>query len=353
MHRISCSIILLLSILSACVQTETNVPKNQRADKINGIKIPSWWIEQAIRFNYTRNNIKLLKEFNSIVKPDTLTNSNAEHVDPGYGRVFNVMSVNLDDEPGNELICLFGWDYSSPDLCVFKQIKGDWYLIYREAIDTFYGSPTLYVANCFSKNKTFYLRRVYDHGSGIYIDGYSFYKLINNKVYKCLDLINDAHIYGWGLYMNQAVKTSFEFHGDENDYLSVDYVYNFFPGSIYKADCPWCAHEDISLINGDKNVGYKWNNRKFIYELDIQPYENQPYDLTAKKIACFGNFGNDTLFVNAFRLQIDQTIKTGTSRQKKILKKYLALVKRDQKAITMELEKKTAAGGTSFYGPKK
>ena len=353
MRRIFFFITLLLSFSSSCVQTDTNLNQGHKGNKINGIKIPSWWIRKASHFSYTRDDITLLKQFDSFVKPAALSNPHAEHVDPGYGRVFNVMSVDLDSEDGNELICLLGWDYSSPDLCIFKQIQGNWYLIYREEIDTFYSSPTIYVANCFSKNKTFYLRQVYDHGSGVYIDGYTFYKLINNKVYKCLSVVNDAHIYGWGLYMNQSVKTSFEFSGDEDDEVYVDYVYNFFPGSIYKSDCPWCAHEDIPLINGDDNVAYKWDNKQHIYKLSIPSYNDKPENLTAQKIACFGNFGNDTLFVKAFHYQIDETLKSGSPQQKKILKKYLTLLKRDKKVITMELEKKTEAGGTSFYGPKK
>jgi hypothetical protein len=353
MCRFLLFITLFSSLLSACVRTSKNEHDNQKNNKINGIKIPSWWIEKASHFNYTRDNIALLRQFNSFVKPDTLFNPHAEHVDPGYGRVFNILFTDLDGETGDEMIGLLGWDYSSPDLCVFKQLKGDWYLVYREEIDTFYGSPTLYVANCFSKNKTFYLKRVYDHGSGVYIDGYSFYKLINNKVYKCLDIINDAHIYGWGLYMNQAVKTSFEFSGDENDEVYVDYVYNFFPGAVNKGDCSWCANEDIPLVKGDDNVPYIWDNKLHIYKLSIPSYNDRPENLTERKIACFGAFGNDTLFVDAFRNQIDETLKTGTPQQKKILKKYLTLVKRDKKAKTEELIKTTEAGGTSFYRSKK
>jgi hypothetical protein len=346
-------ITLLVCFSCGRAQTGNRNGEDHKGNEIDRISIPAWWIEKVKHFNFTGDDTTLLRQFDGFFMPDTLSNPHAQHIDPGYGRVFNVLAADLDGDTSNELICLLGWDITSPDLCVFKQIQGCWRLIYRERIDTFYGSPTLYVANCFSKNKTFYLRRVNEHGSGIYIDGYSFYKLIDNKVYRCLDLVNDAHIYGWGLYLNQAVKMNFEFSGDQDDAVDVDYVYNFFPGSIYKSDCPWCAHEDIPLIKGDNNVFYEWDNKQHIYKLTIPPYNNSAEDLTAQKIACFGNFGNDTLFVSAFRDQIDQTLKTGNPRQKKILKKYLALVKRDNKAIAMEQEKKTVAGGTSFYGPKK
>lgn len=353
MRRIFIFFTFLIPFSIACKHPRVNNSDSHKLAKVNGIKIPLWWIEKVQKFNYTRNDSILLKEFDDFIKPNKLSDQHTQHINPAYGRVFNLMSANLDGSPHNEIICMLGWDIEDPSLCVFKQIDGDWYLIYREVINTFYGSPTLYVANCFSKNKTFYLRRVYDHGSGIYIDGYSFYKLIDNKVYKCLDIINNAHIYGWGLYMNQTVRTSFEFSGDDADNINVNYNYNFFPGAVEEGDCSWCANEDISLVKGEDNVIYDWDSKLHQYKLNIPDYKKDTDDLTAQKIACFGDFGNDTLFVSAFHSQIEKTLKTGTLQQKKILKKYLALVKRDKTARTGKLIKTAETGGTSFYKEKK
>lgn len=351
MQRPACLIICALILLMSC---NRNRVKSNETINPNWKKIPDSWIKKATTYTYSKKpDTALLSEFAKLIKPDTIFNPHAQHVDPDYGFIFNSVHVDLDGDGNDELLCLQGWDVYYPYLCIFKQVNNNWYLIYMEEIETFYSSPTLYVANNYSKNKTFYLRRVYDHGSGVYIDGYSFYKLINTHVYKCLDIINDAHIYGWGLYMNQAVKSSFEFGGDSDDDLSVDYTYNFFPGSIYKADCSWCAHDDISLIKGEDNVYYSYNAKEHKYKLDITNYENTAYDLTGEKIACFGNFGNDSLFVKAFRRHIDTTLKIGTSQQKNILRRYLSLVDKNKTARTEELEVKTKAGGTIFYGPKK
>jgi hypothetical protein len=347
-------LVTLCSVLSvfSCRQSG-NTNRNKSTIDAHWKKIPDNWIKKATQFGYKKPDTSILREFARLIKPDTLFNVHTVHDDPDNGFIFNSVYVDLDGDGQNELLCLQGGDLYDPFLCVFKQVNNDWYLIYKEEIETFYSSPTLYVANNYSKNKTFYLRQVYDHGSGVYIDGYSFYKLVDNHVYKCLDLINDAHIYGWGLYMNQAVKSGFEFRGDSDDEVSVDYSYNFFPGSIFKTDCPWCAHDDIQLIKGEDNVDYVYNSKKHKYMLDLATYKNSATDLTASKITCFANFGNDSLFVKAFKRHIDTVLKIGTPQQKKILRKYLFLVNKNKRAVTHELEVTTKAGGTVFYGVKK
>ena len=100
-------------------------------------KTPTSWIEKVKGFNYSKNDTTLLKEFADFIKPDTLYNPHAMHVDPYYGPVFNVMFADLDGDRNDELICLQGWDITCSYLCVFKEIKGTWYLIYKEDINTF------------------------------------------------------------------------------------------------------------------------------------------------------------------------------------------------------------------------
>ncbi|HVW98007.1 MAG TPA: hypothetical protein VHA56_18700 [Mucilaginibacter sp.] len=352
MSKITCLILFVIFFSSSC-QRNSKKSNDEAYPTIqkNWRKIPDEWINKALKFNYQKVDTTLFVEFSRYIKPDTIAHLKTEHVDPNYGLIFNSILADLDGDQNSELICLQGWDVYTPNLCVFKQIDKAWYLIYKEEIDTFYNSPTLTIAGNYSSNKTFYLRRVYDHGSGVYIDGYSFYKLENNKVYKCLKIINDAHIYGWGLYLNQSINSDFEFMGDIKDELDVNYSYNFFPGSIYPTDFSWDSHEEIPLISGQDAISYIYDKKAHQYKLDIPKYKSGATDLTAEKIDCFGDFGNDSLFVKAFRRHIDMVLKIGTPIQKKLLNKYLKLAEKNKTVHTEILELKKHAGGTSFYGP--
>jgi hypothetical protein len=340
---------LMLCYCAAYTQTgkESFMDNNVR------IKIPAAWIEKVRHYKYNRVDTSLLVEFERFIEPKRTVNPDSpDHNSAEEGCVFDPMFINLDGAAVDELICFLGWDDNAPYFTVFKKISGTWYLIYLEEVPTFYELPVVTVAGNFSQNKIFYFRHVDDHGSGVYADSYSFYRLINSTVYKCLNIVNEAHIYGWGLFLNQEVKARFDFSGGNGDYIAVDYDYNFFAGAIDDKDCSWCAHADMPLIKGDDRAFYQWDMGTKTYKLE-KPIEDNISHLTARKIACFGDFGNDTLFVRAFRSEINETLKSGTLQQKKIIRRYLAMVKQDKKARTEELEEKTSAGGTKFYGPKK
>ncbi|QEC79270.1 hypothetical protein [Mucilaginibacter ginsenosidivorax] len=369
MRRFFAVVLLLFPLFFGCARHDNNPPKPEknvyrdtsRHDDYNvKIAIPTAWIEKVRHFDYKHRHANLLlREFEKYTKPDSLLKikdeGDVDSVRRGMA-LLNPLFINLDQEPGEELVCLMGWDASYPSMAVFKNIAGNWYLVYLEEFYMFYSGPELYVSNSFSPNKTFYFRRVYERGSGVYSDGYSFYKLINNRVYHCLELANEARIEGWGLYINQDVSTSFKFNSsdlntEDADEIWVNYKYKFFPGAVNEGDCPWCANSDISLIEGEGGVNYIWDNKRRLYKPDISLQQNDPEELTAKKIACFGDFGNDTLFVDAFHDQLTHIAKEGTPRQKAILKKYLALVKKDKVATTQKLKITTQIGGTTFYGP--
>jgi hypothetical protein len=297
------------------------------SDRNEKIKIPTEWIENLHHFNYTQSNTSLLKDFESFIFPDTLTGSKGYSHD--HGGLLNPMFIDLDHDQSEELIGLFGWSENDPMMAVFKLVDTTWYLIYTEPFDMFYTSPELQVVNNFSENKVFYIRWLYERGSGIYADTYHFYKLINNHVYHCLEIINKAHISGWGLKLNQSIETKFAFNCATRDEVWVTYNYSFFPGPVFDQDMSWKGHPEISFVKDENGINYVWDSLSYSYKPE---FYDRTASLSEEKILCMGIFGNDSLFVKAFDYEIKQTLENGTKEQKKQLTSYLNRVKADQMA---------------------
>lgn len=234
------------------------------------------------------------------------------------------MILNLDEDEEAEVIALIARDATYPMLVVFKRIEGTWYLLFHQSFYSFYNEPELLVANVPSRSKTFYIRWLHDRGSGVYLETYNLYKLIDKKVYPSLELISEAHINGWGLPMNQNIESRFKFNSVSADELWVTYKYNFYPGPVMEGDMSWDSHPEISFVSGETGVKYVWDSSVHTYRPD---FNRNPGDLTDSKIGCFGDFGNDSLFVAAFKYEIGQTLKTGTEIQKKQLSNYLKAMK--------------------------
>lgn len=339
--------LILIFFLLICGEVFSQTIYSDRNVKI---KVPTEWIDKLRFYDYKQDNSTIIQQFESFISPDSLVGSKAF---PNIGlSILNPMFVNLDNDANHELIGLFGWSEEEPTLAVFKMIGNDWYLIYFEPFYMFYTSSELQVANNYSTNKTFYIRWLYERGSGIYCDAYHFYKIIDNQVYPCLVLINSAYILGWGLYLNQMIEMKFKFNSSTSDEIWVNYQYNFFPGAVYEKDMPWEGHEDIPFVKGDNSIIYLWDTTTFTYRPEIY---NCLADLNEAKISCFGAFGNDTLFVKAFDYEIKQTLEQGTLEQKKLLRKYLKIVKSEQHAVspTGEIEEIGQGDKLKFFGKKK
>lgn len=342
-QKIQLLLFLFLAFGSLFSQTE-QFQKNVK------IKIPTEWITKLRNFDYKQSNFELLKSFEHFISPNYMVGSN--EFSPEKGGILNPMFVNLDSDPNDELIGLFGWSEEEPTLAVFKKIDNDWFLLYLEPFYMFYTPPELHVANNYAANKVFYIRWLDERGSGIYKDSYHFYKLIDNQVYPCLTLINDAHIIGWGLNLNQKIETNFKFNGASKDEIWVTYQFKFFSVSLHEEDMPWEEQEEISFADGDDGLSYQWDSLTHTYRPELY---NDPESLTEEKIACFGAFGNDSLFVHAFNYEIQQKLKKGTQEEKKIIQNYIEFVKTEKKGRTAsdQLEDKGQIGKLKFYGIKK
>jgi len=285
-------------------------PSCRKENTISYTRVPDKWIEELKKYDYSKKqNPDILDMYGKLISPDTLIGTKA-HIDNGF---VNCIQVDLDGDNVPEIIGLFGWDLEYPELAVFKQINNTWYLLYRETFHMFYKQPELVVANNFSKNKVFYIRWLHERGSGVYCDAYHFYKLIDNKVYPCLEIVNKASIMGWGLTLNQDVSSKIEFNSTDSDLIAVQYKYNFFPGAVDDNDKEWDSHEDVSLVKGENYIDYYWDKKEHRYLAEKQDWDD---GLTVDKIRCFEEMGNDSLFVKAFNPEIQKNLKEGSKLQK-------------------------------------
>ena len=326
-------------ILSICLTFSFFSCKNVMTNSYK--KVPVEWINELKKYDYNKKqNHIILEKYEELITPDTLTGTKThESNESGF---VNCIQTNLDEDTHPEIIGLFGWDADYPELAIFKQINNSWYLLYRETFHMFYTEPELVIANNFSKNKIFYIRWLHERGSGIYCDAYHFYKLINNKVYPCLAVINEARIMGWGLTLNQNVSSKIVFNSTDSDVIKVHYSYNFFPGSIDDNDSSWDSHEDVSLVKGDNFINYYWDKKSNTYLPEKQDWVD---GLSIEKIKCFEEFGNDSLFVKAFKNEINNNLQNGTNDQKYYLKKYMNIVEKGNNKVS-ESKDKTKIGNT-------
>ena len=135
MWRINKMVILLVGLCG--LQCSSPVKTNP---KIAGVKVSTEWIEMVRKYDYKQDNLPLLKEFEHFIKPDTLDGaSESPHigkgiVEPGPAATLTPLFVNLDDEPGEELIGILRYARCEPMLFVFKMIDNSWYLLYHESI---------------------------------------------------------------------------------------------------------------------------------------------------------------------------------------------------------------------------
>lgn len=352
MKKIIILLILILSFTKISAQDESEADTLTQNWNVK-INIPTEWIEKIRQYDYHSNNSELLKEFEHIIQPISFVCIDESVYEEGG--FLNPLFINLDSDKNEELIGLFGWSEFYPSLAVFKYIDTSWCLIYLEPLYVYYFSPELQVANVYSANKTFYIRCLYERGTGIYRDAYHFYKLINNNVYPCLQQINESRLCGWGLYLNQEVEMNFEFYSAHSDEIKFIYKYNFFPGAVYEKDLSWECHDELSLVSGKDYIYFEWDTIALKYKLRYEEDNINDKYLKEQKILCFGTFGNDTIFVKAFESEINQTLENGTEEQKKLLNDYLKIVKKDKKAVSPfgELEDKGKVGGLKIYGTKK
>ncbi len=315
-----CRIFIVVSLLfSFSVSLAQNSQCHDQNNNLK-IKIPTEWIEKIRYYNTKQNKEALLTDFERFIKPLTLYKTEYK---PIVGQeLINPLFANLDSEPGDELICLLGWDFENPSVAVFKKIGENWFLLYMQHYRMKYQMPDIAVADNGSKNKIFYFRVTLISGSPTNCDAYCFYKLINNKVHPCLELVHGVDGYFGHIFVNRKMEMEFSFD-NKTDKIIANYSYSFYsPSEDYNDLGILC--NNITLAERSEEILYVWDSKRFTYK---PVYHKGPYHLNDKKIACFPLFGDSRCFVNAYHDEIIRLLKTGTGNEKKCLQKFLALVK--------------------------
>jgi hypothetical protein len=314
-------------------------PPADAPQALPGRPVPTAWVEKLRRYGYQTDNLALLKEFEGIIAPDTLAGaSDLPHevniADPEPRGLLNCLFVNLDDDPATEMLGVFGYHHSDLTLGVFKEIDHSWRLLYTESFRTHDTPAELQVGNTFSVHKPFYIGSVLGWGSGVYFSQYRIYKLIDNQVYPCLQLVDEA--FSQGGTMSKEVYAKLQFDATYADGLTVTFDYRFSPGFRLRPGNPWLAYDGVAFVQGKSSIGYHWNDSARRYAPD-KPYVQEQTgamldstDLTAAKLAYFEDTDNDSLFITAFGYELRQLRREGSPELRMLLKKYLDVVRQDQ-----------------------
>lgn len=329
--------LLLLSLLTLgqCAP-KTDAPKTDGPKALPGKPVPAAWIEELRRYQYQADNLSILQGFERIIAPDTLDGTydlphEVDSTDPESGGLLGFMFANLDVDPATELIGVFGYHSHDPMLAVFKEIDHSWRLLYTEPFHTHDVPAVLQVGNTFSAHKPFYIRAVLGWGSGVYYGQYRFYKLIDNKVYPCLQLVERSYDEGWET--SREVITRLQFSATDADELRVTYAYRFAPTHRLLPRRVGNDEHLPAFVEDDRGIGYHWNAAARRYEPDM-PYTvpetgamQDSAELNAAKLAYLADTGSDSLFLRAFGYELRQLRREGSPPQKQLLQKYLAALR--------------------------
>lgn len=301
--------------------------------------IPDEWIAKVRDYDGIDSPTSLVEEFSRIMHRKAENSSSTE----GY---FNPLFVNLDPDRQIELVAFIGWSYDTTQFCVFKQIENVWRLLYIEDVAVHYEEPSLVIANTRSPWKVFYIRQLYDRGTGIYKDKYHVFRLINQTVYPCLQIVKEAHLAGWPpVLIGEHLYASLTVTGE--DTLKVQYTYHFFPDmgllsrmadaiQRHAESTAWLGknpeaqdviadrlfEQHFTLIDDDDIVYYTWNPQTHQYTFDRSRYGH----LDACKVARFGDFENHALFLDAFAQELRELHDHGTPDEQLLLKTYFEAV---------------------------
>jgi hypothetical protein len=212
---------------------------------------------------------------------------------------------DLDSDGAKEVVLFYSGYYGiHGTLAIFKQINNRWENLFAEEFSHQYSGVSLSVEACGDENKLVRINNLEQRGSGIHKTGIYFFRLVENKFKVVLRVLKRGQVLGWGLPLNQKIESESKVDSIKNE-IVVRYNYDFHPGPILQGDLSWEGHPELSFVSGEMISSYQWDEIEQNYILKDREQE--------RKIMMFDDFGNDSLFVDIYRTDLEKIVNSKDS----------------------------------------
>lgn len=234
-------------------------------------------------------------------------------------QIFDFIYEDFDGDTEKEILIHFGTTRFATQVMLLKEFRNRWSCIFNEEFGHHYSGVALEILEIVDGEKMFYVNHLEERGSGVHKTAFYFYRIVQREVVPVLRMLSTAYINGWGLLINQEINGNFKYNWIKDE-VNIIYSYSFYPGPIYEGDASWESHSEIELLAGVEELVYKWDNLNKEYRL------KQTSECVNNKIKTFDDFGNDSLFIIAFKPELDELAVSKDSIKSKIVKDYLSKI---------------------------
>ncbi len=262
--------------------------------------------------------------------------------EPLDGSLLHSLQVDLDEDPETELLLLLGGVWNSSHFAVIDRQQGQWVLLYLAPAEHNYETLSIQVFSLPEASPLFGHKLLETRGTGIFKEVWLGYRLLEGRVYPCLRVPTRAHIYGWGLNLNQVCLSQFGVEDPAGEFVEVICHYHFFPGSWLEGNLPWEGNDTKVLAKGSAHYLMTWDSVSYQYA----PSFNSNDDFNETSLLATEEFGSDSLFIAGFANQIAGGLESGDREQRRLVRAYLDRAAEGAEGVQLLGE----TSGMKFYG---
>lgn len=284
-------------------------PQKPMIDK--NVVISDELASRILTYKSSENSSPIVKELIKVLKADTLLDAD-NLVESPY---LDCLYCNIDEDINPEMLIIVGTGFQNNIMLIIKQIGSKWNLIYALPIYSKYNDTEIHLVSGISPNRLFYFEETLGSGTGYFNSEYHFFRLLNGKIYNCLNLTGRYHS-GFGSLFDTDIDFSNIIYFDNN--LAVSYNYDFTINEYYSGRQLKSSFKQ-SLVKGYETFLFNWDSDKKFYLLNTTDDSENSSD----KFKLFQDPENDTLFCEAFKEEIGEIKKNGSKLEKKLLKSLL------------------------------